>query len=221
MGSSKFAVSFETSSVTRRLSWSAVWPSFVKAVARGSVSVCPKRVKARPNSKRPLASSRFRFTRPVVCLATFPIWTSRFVMYWTTSSIFSSAGDLSLVSPPPPAFIVMEIEFIVSSNHDEMDARPVFFSAECLTFCSALAAASPASSAWRKSLKYLDSLSSSWTATRFKNFSRRRRRLSTNSAEKRPTTAFSGRGGTIDPGTSLVSCSDAHRKSEYRRITEN
>lgn len=42
-----------------------------------------------------------------------------------------------------------------------------------------------------------------------------------NSAEKRPTTAFSGSGGTIAPLTSFWSCSASQTKSEYRRITEN
>mmetsp|Transcript_12137 Transcript_12137/g.48880 ORF Transcript_12137/g.48880 Transcript_12137/m.48880 type:complete len:306 (+) Transcript_12137:168-1085(+) len=210
MGSSKWAVSLATSSVTSSDSWSDAWPSLVSAAASGSVSIWPRSVKARPNSKRPFASSRLRFMRPEVCLATLPIWTSRLVMYATTSSIFSSAGDFSTDRSPELPLIVTVIEVMASSNHDEIPDRPpppfdaLACSASCLACAlrSALAAARPASSACRKSLKNRDSLSSSCTASRARNFSSSRRRDSTNSAEKRPTTAFSGSGGTIDPGTS-------------------
>ena len=135
-----------------------------------------------------------------------------------TSSIFSSAGDFSLAS----AFAAMDSDTLltVSSNHaltfakEPPPGRACFFvSAFSASFCSALATLRPASSACRKSLKYLPSLSSSCAASRTQNFSSSRRRDSTKSALKRPTTAFSGSGGTMDPGTSFCSMSCSHTKS--------
>mmetsp|Transcript_4375 Transcript_4375/g.17194 ORF Transcript_4375/g.17194 Transcript_4375/m.17194 type:complete len:211 (-) Transcript_4375:148-780(-) len=180
------------------------------------VSAFPKRVKARPKSKRPLPSAALRSLRALACVATLSIWTSKFLMYVVSSSNLRSSGvGLGFIPGVAPSWVLSTLAFFTVCFTHPM--KP----------CCPSPSEDGSSSQWARSdsssvrnlTKCADVRSSRCRATRSKKRSKFRLRVSTNSSSNRLSRLFSGKGGMMAPGNSLLSSLCSTLKWLNLRIT--